>query len=84
MARASLIKIIFHGQLTNFGPWFLHFALMILMHFGGIFEQIADIILDLTLSALNLIDVNVKLRRQLRQCFITFESCQCHFRFEGG
>ena len=57
---------------------------MILTYFGGIFEQIADIILDLTLSALDLIDVNVKLRRQLRQSFITFESCQCHFRFEGG
>ncbi len=57
---------------------------MILTYFGGNFEQIADIILDLTLSALDLIDVNVKLRRQLRQSFITFESCQCHFRFEGG
>jgi hypothetical protein len=57
---------------------------MILTYFGGIFEQIADIILDLTLPALDLIDVNVKLRRQLRQSFITFESCQCHFRFEGG
>ena len=57
---------------------------MILTHFGGIFEQIADIILDLTLPALDLIDVNVKLRRELRQSFITFESCQCHFRFEGG
>ena len=44
-------------------------------------EEVLD---DLALSALDLIDVNVKLRRQLRQSFITFESCQCHFRFEGG